>query len=281
MRNVVHRAVQVRGSECGKAVVLGMNAGRVNAINHTFLEDLDAALTEIETDALYADRPVIVASASPIAFSAGLDLKHVSSLDRRQFHDFMTRFEEVFMRLLTLPRRTVAAINGHALAGGYFVGLACDERVALEGDYRIGANEVLVGLEFPAVCYAMAQPKLSPHVLYETFSTGKSYTVNECLQNGYLRAVFPKNDAQSLLQRATLLATSEMPPEATRAFVMTKQRLLEPFVEEWRAKREALLQRFVETRFSPGSQKLLQSAVEKLSGGAKTNTNNKKENAKL
>jgi hypothetical protein len=73
----------------------------------------------------------------------------VAALTKEELATFVDRFEAMFLRLLTFPIPLVAAIGGHALAGGAVIALACDHRVMKDGPFQIGLNEVELGLPFP------------------------------------------------------------------------------------------------------------------------------------
>lgn len=103
------------------------------------LEQLDAA----------AGRPILL-SGSNGAFSAGLDLKEVMSLDGPGMARFLRLLEAVCVRLHDHPAPVVAAVTGHAIAGGAVLAACCDHRVGeAGGKARMGLNEVALGLRFP------------------------------------------------------------------------------------------------------------------------------------
>ena len=96
-----------------------------------------------------AGEPVLVTGAGD-AFSAGLNLKEVAALDRHAGERFLGVLEDMVEALFTYPGPMVAAVNGHAIAGGCVVALAAEHRVlASAPQIRIGMNEVALGLEYP------------------------------------------------------------------------------------------------------------------------------------
>jgi enoyl-CoA hydratase/carnithine racemase len=107
-----------------------------------------------------AGRPVLL-TGSGDAFSAGLNLKEVTSLDRQGVERFLGRLEEMVDALYTYPGPTVACVNGHAIAGGCVLALACDLRVCAENpEIRVGLNETALGLRFPPKLFAMIRQRL-------------------------------------------------------------------------------------------------------------------------
>lgn len=113
-----------------------------NALGTTRMRDLLAQL-----DAA-GDEPLLLTGAGD-AFSAGLDLKEVYEADLDRMRTFLVLLTDLTLRLFHHPAPTVAAVNGHAIAGGAILALACDHRVGPTGRAAIGLNEVALGLRFP------------------------------------------------------------------------------------------------------------------------------------
>ena len=119
----------------------------VNALDPGLVESLQAAL-----DAAPASgAKVLVLSGRIGMFSAGLDVPALLALDRKQMAGFWQRFFALTRTLAESPLPIAAAITGHSPAGGTVLSLFCDLRIAAEGDYKLGLNEVQVGLPVPAV----------------------------------------------------------------------------------------------------------------------------------
>ncbi len=111
--------------------------GKANAIDATFLRALNQALDQAE------GAFGLVLTGQGRFFSVGLDLREVFPLGRREMAAFMQEFIATLRRVLTWPGPTVAAINGHALGGGFLLALACDKRLVAEGTHaRIGFPDV-------------------------------------------------------------------------------------------------------------------------------------------
>lgn len=114
-----------------------------------------------------AGRPVLL-TGSGDAFSAGLDLKQVASLDGERMLDFLRLLERCMTALYLYPGPTVALVNGHAIAGGAVLTLCCDVRVATANPRtRIGLNEVALGVRFPPRILNLVRRRLPPHHLDE------------------------------------------------------------------------------------------------------------------
>lgn len=117
----------------------------VNALNPELLQALRAALVEAASD---GSRGVVL-SGAPGIFSAGLDVPYLLTLEREALERAWRSFFDVCATLAHSAVPVVAAITGHAPAGGAVLGLYCDYRVMAAGEFRIGLNEVQVGLVVP------------------------------------------------------------------------------------------------------------------------------------
>jgi enoyl-CoA hydratase len=105
--------------------------------------------------------PVLL-TGSGDSFSAGLNLKEVASLDAPGLAKYLGLLEELVAALFEHPAPTVAAVNGHAIAGGCVIALCADHRVAVDDPrVRIGLNEVAIGLEFPRKILRLARHRIS------------------------------------------------------------------------------------------------------------------------
>jgi enoyl-CoA hydratase len=102
---------------------------------------------------------------------------------------------------LTLP--TVAAVNGHAIAGGVILALACDYRIGAEGDYKLGLAEVRVGVPFPVAAMAIVQSELSRPVARTMVLTARNWSAAEAAAMGVLDELQP---ATRLVPRAIEIA---------------------------------------------------------------------------
>lgn len=111
------------------------------------------------------DRPLLLTGAGD-AFSAGLNLKELATLDLAGMERFLGLLGELVRALYHHPAPTVALVNGHAIAGGSVLALTCDLRVArADASIRIGLNETALGLEFPPAILRLVRARVSPHAL--------------------------------------------------------------------------------------------------------------------
>lgn len=121
---------------------LTLSSPPVNAMNHAFMRELEAAIEE----AREADVAVLVVESDLDGmFSAGGDLSWYVETDEGTLRNFVASIHKTFRTLEQLPAVTIAAIDGHCLAGGFELALACDLRIASAGDWMFGCTETEIG----------------------------------------------------------------------------------------------------------------------------------------
>ena len=240
----------------GQVAVLPMRAGKANAIGSAFLDRLSAQLDEVEASGAAA----LVLTGEGRAFSAGLDLPEISALDPSALERFIRRFSEVMLRVFALPVPVVAAINGHAIAGGCVLAMQADVRLAAEGDYRIGLNEVAIGLGLPAVVLETLRCQVSPGSLGPVALEGRLLRPEEARELGLVEAVLPP---AVLLEQARGRA-AELAALPGPAFRDVKQALRGPVAAAVRRVEREDARRWVETAFTPAARERLADVVARL-----------------
>src|SRR5437879_1387792 len=142
----------------GNVARITLDDGKVNAMSLPFFEALGAALDRAEREKPGA----VVITGRPGYFSAGLDLKLMPTLAPDEFRRVLFRSGRTMLRVFTFPIPTVAALSGHAIAGGAMLAFACDLRYAADGAFRLHLNEVAIGLTLPTWAMIVAQSAV-PH----------------------------------------------------------------------------------------------------------------------
>lgn len=156
------------------------------------------------------------------AFSAGLDLREVLAADEDTLVDMLSALDELIYALYTYPGPTVALVNGHAIAGGAVLALACDLRVAPDDPrVRIGLNETANGLVFPPRVLALVKARVPRHALERVTLEAGLHGPREAAALGLVDEVSPDARARA---RAALEALSRHPREA---YARNKQALRE------------------------------------------------------
>jgi enoyl-CoA hydratase len=139
-----------------KVAVVTMDDGKANALGYALMDGVDAALARAEREAA-----AVVLVGRQGRFSAGFDLAEMMG-GADKVRAMITRGADFLLRLYALPMPLVVACTGHALAGGALLVLTGDVRVAARGAFRIGLNEVQLGLPVPVLAMELARDRLSP-----------------------------------------------------------------------------------------------------------------------
>lgn len=198
--------------------VLTLDRPPANAIDESLLVDLTSALEAADGDA--AVRAIVLTGAGSF-FSGGFDFG-APRRDAAAERQLGALYRAAHLKLLAMPKPTVAMVNGHAVAGGAVLVLACDYRLGLEGDYRVGLNEVAVGAAFPRAAMEIVQLRL-PHARATEMILGAAlYPASQALRLGLVDELFPSETfASTVLRRAARLAAfpREAYAHAKAAFV--------------------------------------------------------------
>ena len=226
------------------ALVAAMEHGPANAIDGTLVAELDARLDEAEQ----SGRPLVLTGSGRF-FSAGLDLAGLPD-DREAMGAFVDAFDELVARLFLFPCPTVAAVNGHAVAGGAILAAACDVRIGAEADYRIGVSEVQLGVIFPATAFEVLRATIPPArtagVLLRARLTGPA----EAVSNGFLHELAAPDE----LTARALASAGELGSLPRGAYAHTKRELRAEFAERAARQRSEKRERFLDTWFSEESR---------------------------
>jgi len=229
--------------------VVRMRGGKANALGHALLTGL------LETFDTIDHATSIVLTGEGKAFCAGLALPELIDLDRTQMSAHIELFERVMRRVLTEPRATVAAINGHAYAGGCVLAMMCDARLMAAGDGKIGLNEVHLGIGLPSLVIEPLRARVPSSSLTALALEGRVVKAKDAVELGLVDSVGTEADAMELAKN---LGRSPL------AYMQIKHALLRPVLDA--IDRHAVSERevWLDTWFSTHAQKLLRGAVDKL-----------------
>lgn len=161
--------------------LIRMDDGKANAINFEMIAALNAALDTAEAQA-----KAIVLAGRDGRFSGGFDLNAFASLGADGVYKLLDAGAEVLVRLYGNPLPVVAACTGHAIAMGVFILGACDTRVGASGEYKIGANEAITGMNLPIFALELSRDRLNPAHLTRATVQGFIYDPAGAVEAGYL-----------------------------------------------------------------------------------------------
>jgi enoyl-CoA hydratase len=202
----------------GAVALLTLDNPPANALGSSVLGELARATEAIRAD----DSRALVLTGAGRFFSAGLDLFEVARLvTSPDAHVFARLFDDVVTALFALEKPVVAAVNGHAIAGGAVLASTADFRLIADADLKIGLTEIQVGVAFPISALEVVRFACSGRHLPEILYRGQTYRPADAVARGLADEVVP---AAELLDRALALA-GELAEARPLAFSSSKRAL--------------------------------------------------------
>ncbi len=235
--------------------VLRLDNGITNPIHPEGIAELAMHLKTIQKQAT-----ALIVVGNDKFFSIGFDLPRVMTLDRRGLTDFLYDFQNLLLSMTCLPIPTIAALTGHAVAGGAILALGCDVRIARSDKIRIGFNESLLGLTIPWMAELLLTDITGPRACRRLMTEGLLLDASAAVDIGLADEHLPGPAVMERAeQKARQLANIPAP-----AFAAVKENLLGPIRDAYQSGVAARTEQFVDLWFLPDTQKRLTRALEKF-----------------
>ena len=174
-----------------------INNGKANALSHDVFEELNQALDRAEQD-----KAVVILTGQPGIFSGGYDLKEMQK-GMKEATALVTVGSKLTRRLAAFPFPVIGACSGHAIAKGAFIMLSVDYRIGIEGNFKLGLNEVAIGMTMHHAGIEIARHRLAPAHFYRSVINAEIYNPEGAVLAGFLDEVVASDQ---LLNRANELA---------------------------------------------------------------------------
>jgi enoyl-CoA hydratase len=171
-----------------RIATITLDDGKVNVFSIPLLRSLHAALDQAERDGA-----VVVLTGRENHFSAGFDLKVLAGGGNHVL-EILTLGATAAERVLSFPTPVVVACTGHAFPAGAFLLLSADLRIGVEGPFRIGLNEVRIGMTVPWFAIEIARQRLQPAHFDRTVVNATMYSPHEAVAAGFLDQVVARSD---------------------------------------------------------------------------------------
>ena len=199
----------------GRIGTIRMDDGKANAFSIDMLEELHEAVEQARKD-----EAILVITGREKFFSAGFDLK-VFTEQPDQVVRMLTLGAELCEKILGFPTPVITAVPGHAIAAGTFLPLCADRRIGIEGPYKVGLNEVKIGLTVPLFVIELAKQRLTPSHYNRAVITAETYTPEGAVEAGFFDQVVAPGD----LEAVTAEAAAEFATLDPAAHKATKERV--------------------------------------------------------
>ena len=201
--------------------LITMDDGKANALSHAMIDGLDAAFTRAESEA-----SAVVLAGRPGRFSAGFDLSIMMS-GPEAVAKLLISGAQLMMRVYGFPKPVVVAVTGHAIAGGALLAATGDTRIGVEGEFKIGLNEVSNGMPVPILAHQLAKDRLDPREFVASVLQARIYHPEGAVRAGWLDRA---TQAESLLDEAMTEAQGLAALPAT-AYALTKASIRKASIE--------------------------------------------------
>src|ERR1041385_180158 len=199
--------------------------GKVNALDTEFCEALAARFARLRA----SDTKAVVLTGQGKTFSAGVQLIKLSEGGESYIRQFLPALHELYETVFFHPKPVVAAINGHAIAGGAVLACCADRRIMARGAGRIGVTELLVGLPFPSLAFEAVRATMSARYLPEVVYSGATYEPEAALERGW----FDEMAEPSELLGDAVAVAQQLCALSPAAFSHTKAQLRQPVAEHY------------------------------------------------
>jgi len=218
-----------REKHLGSVTVLEIAHGKANALDVELCLGLGKKIEEF----LASSSRALVLTGNGNMFSAGVDLLRLLAEGAPYALRLLDVLDEMLEGLFVCSKPVVAAINGHAIAGGCIVACAADHRIMARGPWRTGVPELVLGVPFPPTALEVIRFAVAPEKLQQLLHGGQTYTPEEALHHGLVNELA---DPAVLVDRAVAEA-ERMAALSPRAFALNKRQLREPVMERIRSGR--------------------------------------------
>lgn len=238
--------------------VAKLNRGVTNALDPELVNELGEVLRTIEQDS--GVNGLVLASASDKFFSIGFDLPKLFEFPRPEFEKFFGLFNRVCLSLYTLSKPTVAAITGHATAGGCILALCCDYRFIAAGRKLMGLNEIKLGVPIPCLPDSILRYVVGVRNARDIIDSGEFYESAACLKMGLVDEVLP---IEEVLTRAVEKARS-VGSSPREAFALTKRSRVEEVERRVLTDSEEQDRVFLDCWYSAEARRRLRETIKKF-----------------
>jgi len=238
-----------------KVAIVRLDHGKVNSIDLELISALEKELTEIESSSIVS----VVLTGKDTIFSGGVDLIRFLKSGPEYVAQFVGALSRLLERLFLFPKPIVAAINGHAIAGGCVMACTCDYRFMVDGKGKIGVAELPVGVPFPCIAFEIMRAVVPHNHIRKVIYTGQTFSAQDALQIGLIDEIAQPD---SIIDKAVSVANqfgNIHPP----TFKVTKEQFHLPVLEMMKNYPQSLHDEIASIWNSPQILGVIQSYLDK------------------
>jgi Delta3-Delta2-enoyl-CoA isomerase len=221
-----------------------LERGKVNALDEEVVDELSGCLRRLASDP--GVRSIVLTGTGKF-FSFGFDIPGFLDHSKEAFSAYLRKFAALYRELFDHPKPVIAALNGHAVAGGCMLALACDGRLMSAGKGKIALNEIAFGSSLFAGSVELLRHCVGSRRAEQIAFSGTLYTPEQALALGLVDRVVPEAELLSAAREVARVHGAKDPA----AFRSVKALLRGPTLDEMARREEASLREFVEIWYSP------------------------------
>lgn len=222
---------------------LMLKKGKVNALNGAVVDELRGSLKALEND---PEVRAIILTGTGKFFSFGFDIPEFLSFTKIQFTEYLTNFTELYTYIFAYPKPVIAALNGHTIAGGCMLALACDYRVMVAGKAKISLNEIGIGSSVFAGSTEMLRFWVGNAKATEVLYSGTMYPAEEAKNIGLIHEIASEQHLMDVARKVASGIASKNP----QAFASIKSLLRKKVVKDMMSREKESIEEFVNIWYS-------------------------------
>lgn len=246
--------MKIKLSDTNGIAVVTLDDGVTNAITRDLIGDFTAIINDIEKNC-----KGLIIKGNEKFFSMGFYLPELLSLTRDEFENFYNSFNDLIIKIFTLPVPTCSLLEGHSVAGGFIIALSTDFRIALP-DKKIGLNEINLGVPVPFLAKELLSRLTDKRNARRLLYSGDFITTDEGNNIGLIDEIDTSND---LLERGLILIDTYS-KKPTNAFEVIKKSISFDILSRFESYRDLDKKCFLNCWYSEESQMILKETAKKF-----------------
>ena len=236
-----------------RVAICSLNRGVTNALNVDMIQKIHYELDKLENNSnIYG---VILTSSNTKFYSIGLDIPELFPLSEKEFKIFYQNFSLLCVKILSFPKPVIAVINGHAIAGGCILALACDYRYAKKKEFKMGLNEIKLGVPVPYIAECILRDLIGINKTRVICETGDFFSPEELVNLGLIDDIF----SEEILQDNAVKKITKIASHSVEAYSKIKEIRNEEILKRFKQNSEKTTDEFVNLWYSPVARKNLAS----------------------
>ena len=194
--------------------IITLDDGKANVFSPKMIQDVNECLDKVPTES-----GALIITGRDGMFSAGFDLKIISSGDMQATMDMSLSGFKLLSRIFSFPRPIVAACSGHGIALGTFLLCCCDYRIGVKGDFMIGANEMRTNMVIPIPILELISHRVTASHKYRAILGAEMYSIQDGVEAGLIDEIVDSKD----LMEAAMLKAKDLASMGHPSYTLTKE----------------------------------------------------------